>query len=405
MTVGSRASKPAPVTPQPFREKLREKLRDQLSYQLSYQFCEKQAMMRILLLPMLALCGLIFAAWTVARSNRPVPIAQPVAQPAMTQFTNFIAGAGLVEPSSELIAIGTPMAGIVVDVPVAVGTTVKAGEVLFRMDDRALQAQLVGDEAAVSAAKAQRDRLIAAPRAEDLPVSEARVAETVAAAADAKQQLALAESVTVQGAISVDDLSRRRFALQAAEARTVQAQAEFARVKAGTWAPDLAVATAQLAQAEAKAAATRVELQRAVVCAPRTAEVLQIRIRAGEFAPAGVTTTPLMLLGDTSMLHVRIDIDENDAWRLKRDAVAECYVRGNTRLHTALRFVRMEPYVVPKRSLTGDSTERVDTRVLQVIYAFDPKGLPVYVGQQVDAFVEAAAIDLPPAKAPAKAIP
>ena len=362
-------------------------------------------MMRILLLPVLALCGLCFAAWTVARSNRPVPIAQPVADPAVAQFTNFVAGAGLVEPSSELIAIGTPMAGIVVEVPITVGTTVKAGDVLFRMDDRALQAQLVGDEAAVSAAKAQRDRLIAAPRTEDVPVAQARVAETVAAAADAKQQLALAESVTVQGAISVDDLSRRRFALQAAEARAAQAQAEFARVKAGTWAPDLAVATAQLAQAEAKAAATRVELQRLKVCAPRAAEVLQIRIRAGEFAPAGVTTTPLMLLGDTSTLYVRIDIDENDAWRLKRDAAAECYVRGNNRLRTALRFVRMEPYVVPKRSLTGDSVERVDTRVLQVIYAFDPKGLPVYVGQQVDAFVEAAAVELPPAKAAATVIP
>jgi len=44
---------------------------------------------------------------------------------------------------------------------------------------------------------------------------------------------------------------------------------------------------------------------------------------------------------------------------------------------------------VPKRSLTGDSTERVDTRVLQVLYRFDRGDLPVYVGQQMDVFVEA----------------
>jgi hypothetical protein len=61
--------------------------------------------------------------------------------------------------------------------------------------------------------------------------------------------------------------------------------------------------------------------------------------------------------------------------------------------------------VVPKRSLTGDSVERVDTRVLQVIYAFSPESLPVHVGQQVDAFIEAAAVDQPPVKAAAKAIP
>lgn len=357
-------------------------------------------MIRIILLPVLALCGLVFAAWTVANSNRPVPVAQPVAQPATARFPSFVAGAGLVEPSSELIAIGTPLAGIVVEVPVAVGTQVQAGDVLFRLDDRALRAQLAGDEAAVAAAKAQRDRLAAAPRSEDLPVAAAAVAAAEAAAADAKQQLALAESVTVTGAISVDDLSRRRFALQAAAARVTQAEAELARLKAGTWAPDLAVAAAQVTQAEARAAATRVELERLVIRAPRAAEVLQVRIRAGEFAPAGVTAVPLMLLGDTSTLHVRIDIDENDAWRLKPGAPAECYVRGNNRLHTALRYVRREPYVVPKRSLTGDSAERVDTRVLQVIYAFSPKDLPVHVGQQVDAFIETP-IDTPPSAATA----
>jgi HlyD family secretion protein len=347
-------------------------------------------MIRIILLPVLALSGLMFAAWTVVQSNLPVPVAEPVAAPAITQFTTFVAGAGLVEPCSEMIAVGTPLAGIVVDVPVAVGTQVKAGDVLFRLDDRALKAQLMGDLAAVAAAKAQRDRLLAAPRTEDVPIAAAAVVAAQAAADDANKQLALAESITVTGAISVDDFSRRRFAAQAAAARLTQAEAELARLRAGTWAPDLAVATALVAQAEAKAATTQTELERLVIRAPRTAEVLQVRIRAGEFAPAGVTTVPLILLGDTSTLHVRIDIDENDAWRLKPGSQAECYVRGNNHLRTALRYVRTEPYVVPKRSLTGDSAERVDTRVLQIIYAFSPAELPVHVGQQVDAFINTA---------------
>jgi HlyD family secretion protein len=357
-------------------------------------------MIRIILLPVLAVVGLVFAAWTVARGQRPVPIAQPVAEPAAARFATFVAGAGLIEPSSELIAIGTPIAGIVNEVAVTVGAQVAAGAVLFRLDDRALRAQLAGDEAAVAAAAAQLGRLVAAPRTEDLPVAQAHVAEAAAGVADAQQQLALAESITVAGAVSRDDLNRRRAALQVAQARAAQAQAELARLQAGTWAPDLAVAKAQLGQAEAKAAATRVELDRAVVRAPQAGQVLQVRIRAGEFAPAGVTSTPLLLLGDTTTLHVRIDIDENDAWRLRPGAPAECYVRGNNRLHTALRFVRSEPYVVPKRSLTGDSSERVDTRVLQVIYAFAPQDLPAQVGQQVDAFIEAA-----PAQPAAAAVP
>ena len=43
----------------------------------------------------------------------------------------------------------------------------------------------------------------------------------------------------------------------------------------------------------------------------------------------------------------------------------------------------------PKKSLTGDSSERVDTRVLQVIYRVEDAALPVYVGQLMDVFIEA----------------
>jgi hypothetical protein len=45
--------------------------------------------------------------------------------------------------------------------------------------------------------------------------------------------------------------------------------------------------------------------------------------------------------------------------------------------------------VIPKKSLTGDSTERVDTRVLQVIYRVEDDALPLYVGQQMDVFIQA----------------
>ena len=65
------------------------------------------------------------------------------------------------------------------------------------------------------------------------------------------------------------------------------------------------------------------------------------------------------------------------------------FLRGNSELSTTCDFVRVEPFVVPKKSLTGESTERVDTRVLQVLYAFERNALPVYVGQQMDVFIEA----------------
>ena len=72
---------------------------------------------------------------------------------------------------------------------------------------------------------------------------------------------------------------------------------------------------------------------------------------------------------------------------LTRQAIAR--LRGNADITVPLSFVRLEPYVLAKRSLTGDTTERVDTRVLQAIYAFAPSDFPAFVGQQVDVFIKA----------------
>ena len=85
---------------------------------------------------------------------------------------------------------------------------------------------------------------------------------------------------------------------------------------------------------------------------------------------------------------MRADVYEQNAARLQPGQAATAYLKGDTNEPIELRFVRIEPYVVPKVSLTGASTERVDTRVLQVIYSFErPENHPVYVGQQVDLFV------------------
>jgi HlyD family secretion protein len=102
-----------------------------------------------------------------------------------------------------------------------------------------------------------------------------------------------------------------------------------------------------------------------------------------------VQANPLMTIGSVEPLHIRGDIDEADSWRVDSKSPAIACLRGNPAVSVALNFVRFEPYVLPKRSLSGDNTERVDTRVLQVLYAFAPKDFPAFVGQQVDVFIKA----------------
>jgi hypothetical protein len=114
---------------------------------------------------------------------------------------------------------------------------------------------------------------------------------------------------------------------------------------------------------------------------------LQLNVREGEYA--GITPTePLMILGDTDRLQLRTDVDEQNAPLVAPNQLAVAFMKGDTKNPIPLRFVRIEPYVVPKRSLTGDSTERVDTRVLQIIFEFDRPAMPLYVGQQMDVFIQ-----------------
>lgn len=346
-------------------------------------------MIRRLMLPVLALSGLGYAVFTVAQGSAPAPVAAPVAQPARPPFAATVAGAGIVEAASENIAVGSPAPRLALEIFARVGQEVDPGAPLFRLDDRDLAAELDVRRAAHAAAKARLDRLLASPRPEELPPLEARLAEAEAAAADLRSQLAFWESLSDKRAVSAEDLSRKRHAVPIADARTAQAKAQLALLKAGAWAPDVEVARAEAAAAEAQARAVESEIARLTVRAPVRGTVLKVNLRPGEFAPAGALAQPLLLLGTLDRLHVRVDIDENDAWRFRRDAPAIAFVRGNRDLRADLKFERLEPYVLPKRSLTGESSERVDTRVLQAIYSFDRSKLAVYVGQQMDVFVEA----------------
>ena len=95
-----------------------------------------------------------------------------------------------------------------------------------------------------------------------------------------------------------------------------------------------------------------------------------------------------MVIGDLSTMHVRMDVDENDISRFKKDLPGKAITRGANKREVSLKFVRVEPYVVPKKALTGSGTERVDTRVMHVIYAIQGNDPNLYVGQQVDVYLD-----------------
>jgi len=309
--------------------------------------------MKRFIFPVVGILAALWAAYSVARTTPRRHSTNPPAAAPVSEFSRTVAAVGLIEANSENIAIGTPLAGVVDKVFVSVGQSVKSGDPLFVLDTRQLRADL-------------------AVRRSSLAVAKSGIRVARAHLDDLQRNLDFAEGLTDKRAISAEETTRRRSAVETARAQLEEAET-------------------QVLAAQAQVQSVETEIERSTVRAPLDAQVLQVKLHVGEYAPAAVTATPLIILGGSRPLNVRVDVDEHEAWRVKADAAATAHLRGDARLKTPLHFVRFEPYVVPKKSLTGDSTERVDTRVLQVIYRIDRQDLPLFVGQQMDVFIDVVA--------------
>jgi HlyD family secretion protein len=361
-------------------------------------------MIRKVALPLAALAMLVFAIYHVVRAQQTPPKLDPPVQPARSPFGKGVAGAGLVEAQTENISVGSHLPGIVqrvlvkvgdkaykdVDAPVQIGDRVIQGKgtPLFVLDDRALRAEWAVRQAALLSARAQLEKLQQLPRAEELPPLQARVRELQAQLVDREDQLRRVRRLSGSRAVSDEERIRTEQTVFMAREQLRKAEADLELLKAGAWKPDLLIAQAAVQLAEAQLRQTETELERLVVRALVDGEVLQVSVRPGEFVGAQPGQA-LIVLGNVNQLHVRVDIDEHDIPRLQPGAPARAMLRGDPRQEFPLRFVRVEPYVIPKKSLTGDNTERVDTRVLQVIFAIENSSPHrLYVGQQVDVYID-----------------
>lgn len=342
-------------------------------------------------LPVIALSLLGFTLWYVRQTRFVTKESPPPIMPATSPFSDTLAASGIVEAQGDNIFIGTPMNGIVVEVFVRQGDDVAVGAPLFRLDDREFRSELAKARAALSRCRAELVRQEAEPRKEKLPALLAEVSAAKANMDTAADLVRRAEQTFANKVTTEAELIEKRDLLRTTKAKYDKAEADYKLLAAGSWEYDRDVTKSQITEAEAAVARIETDIERLTVRAMVQGKVLQTDVHPGEFV-GNTRGETLVTLGNVDRLHVRVDIDEYDIARFSEDAVAYAVPRGNLQQRYPLQFVRVEPFVVPKKSLTGDTTERVDTRVLQVIYEFDPQGRPrLFVGQQVEVFIEAAA--------------
>lgn len=251
-------------------------------------------------------------------------------------FKSFIAGTGIVEAESKNIAVGSAVSGIIRRVWVKSGDRIEKGAPLLELDDTALKAQIMVAKAQIQTAETARDT--------------------------AKDQLAVVEKLE---RLSPPLVSKKAYL--AARDRYREAEAT-------------------LALAKAKLDALKAEQKRYTVYSPVKGIVLKAEISAGDYF--GNRSDKLLIGSDR--FNVRVSINEYDIAKFRPGTAAVAYMRGNTEKSMALRYRYTVPCVVPKTDLTGRSTERTDTRVLQLLYSAPKEApFPIFVGQQLDVFIQA----------------
>lgn len=286
---------------------------------------------------LVAALGILSSLLAIKRSLATSPQTPLLVEPAKKPYPKTIAAAGIIEALGENVSVGAPENGVVEKVFVKVHSTVKKGDPLFVLDTREKEAEF-------RVAKAKED------------VAAAQLAQI-------QDQLIRIRSIKDSRATSQEEI----------------------RCKENECA--VASATLALTQKEKEKIATQID--RLTVQSPITGFVLQKNIHDGEYVVASSVDPPPIVIGNTSTLQIRTDIDEHNATHFNHHARAIAYLKNRPETPINLEFLRIEPLVVPKISLTGSSKEKVDTRVLQVIYTFDPpKDMTLYVGQQVDVYIQ-----------------
>jgi HlyD family secretion protein len=352
-----------------------------------------------LLLAFLGLTAGLIGAYVYGLHAAPQP---PAYNPAANPYAKGIYAEGIVESyqnNGANINIYPNVTGTIVDIAVHEGQQVSKGTVLLRMDDSVQRATAEQLRSQAEAAHALVEELKAEPRKETFDVSKAQLLYAQAQLKNTRDEL-----TKQRASYQLDPKSVSRYTLDdainaekvaAANLKVVQRQYDL--TKAGAWVYDIRNQE-KIYQADEKAyLSAKSLLAWYTLTAPADGKILAIQAAAGSYVSTqGTYDTytqgfdPVIVMGTSEdYLNVRCYIDEILIHRLTPGSQtrAQMFIRG-TNVSVPLRFVRIQPYVSPKIELSDERLERVDVRVLPVIFRFErSKNIPVYPGQLVDVYV------------------
>jgi len=338
-------------------------------------------------------------AYLFGVTQPPLP---PAFAPPSNPFPSGIYAEGIVEsdqPSGENINVYPEVAGTVKTVLATEGQEVRKGQPLLLIDDSVQRATVDQLHSSWQAALTVLDELRAQPRKENLDVAKAQVDAAQASLKTARDELLKQQNAYDLNpkSISRDALDSAANAAAVARANLEVAQKQYDLTKAGAWVYDIANQEKQAASLEKAYLSASALLAKYAIVAPRDGVVMAVNVAPGSFVSTlGAYeqytggATPVLAIGSSpGWLNVRCFIDEILVPRLPAPAKikAQMSVRGST-VKTQMEYVRVQPFVSPKIELADQKAERVDVRVLPVIFRVrKPAGMTLYPGELVDVYI------------------
>lgn len=327
----------------------------------------------------------VVLSFTVVRSRAANTQAEPV-QNVQTQ-SSLVAGPGRVEPVSENIMIGSELSGKLKSVNFEEGDRIHRGDVLAVLINDDYRAQMASSLAQVKEKEATLRKVINGARTQERSEAFSSVREAEAVMNNAKSELDRRQKLFTAGVISKEELETYQREFDVAKAKYQEASDHHSLIDDQAREEDRSAAEAglQLARAEAEEAQARYE--KTIIRSPIDGIVLRKHHRNGESVSNSSTVPdPILTIGDTKVLRIRMDVDETDVNKVhvgqKAYVTADAYGQQKFWGHV----VRIGEQLGPKNVHTDEPTERVDTKILETLIELDP-GAELPIGLRVDAYI------------------
>lgn len=354
----------------------------------------------IFILSIVGIIAGLVSAYIYGMQKKPQP---PVFNPASNPYSKGIYSVGIIEsyqPHGENINIYPEVQGTVMQIFVTEGETVRKGKPLLAIDDSVQRATVEQQKAQSEAALALLEELKAQPRKENLEIAKAQVDNASASLKSAQDQFdKLKRSYDLNPkSVSKNDLDNAENAVKVAKTNLEVVRRQYELTKAGAWIYDIRNQENQYEALSKAYQSSNALLAKYIIRAPVNGVILSVQVAVGSYiSPQGAYETytegynPVIVMGSPqNYLGLRCYIDEILVHRLPQGSQikAQMSIRGTT-ITVPLEYVRIQPYVSPKIELSDQRAERVDVRVLPVLFRFEkPKDLNIYPGQLVDVYVE-----------------